>query len=83
MDRDIPIFNRPVMEKIFKKNQELHRKRLTNIMVQTKLFRKATIIIHLIKVTLFLEKRHTLSRKANNYRFREAIIYFLIEWLIS
>ena len=33
MDRDIKIFNRPVMNKIQQKNQELHRKRLQNIKV--------------------------------------------------
>ena len=33
MDRDIKVFNRPVMNKIQQKNQELHRKRLQNIKV--------------------------------------------------
>ncbi len=31
MDRDIPNFNRTVMERIYAKNQELHLKRLKNI----------------------------------------------------
>lgn len=33
MDRDIPVFNRPVMEKIYRKNQEKHLERLRNIKV--------------------------------------------------
>ncbi len=31
MDRDIPAFNRSVMERIYSKNHELHLKRLHNI----------------------------------------------------
>lgn len=35
MDRDIPVFNRPIMQKIFRKNQEKHLERLRNIKVQS------------------------------------------------
>lgn len=33
MDRDIKVFNRPIMDKIHKKNQEMHMQRLKNIKV--------------------------------------------------
>ena len=33
MDRDIASFNRPIMDRIYAKNQELHKKRLKNIKV--------------------------------------------------
>jgi hypothetical protein len=36
MDRDIPVFNRPVIDKINRKNQERHLERLRNIKVNIK-----------------------------------------------
>lgn len=33
MDRDLPVFNRLVIDKILKKNQTLHRERLKSIEV--------------------------------------------------
>ena len=55
MDRDIKIFNRPVMSKIHKKNQELHLQRLKNIKVTISSYDRVEIVTEIAIILINIQ----------------------------
>lgn len=52
MDRDIKVFNRPVIQKIQQRNRELHLSRLKNARVSLFIFRANSLLIPNVNISL-------------------------------